>query len=76
MIRLLTVPLDEVYVLLALPQLFVVAFYSRNWFATAGGRDNTIKVWDLNKTSPTTVYSLRTKNTGNIRWRVGEVSLP
>ncbi|KAL5105302.1 GATOR complex protein WDR24 [Taenia crassiceps] len=46
----------------------------RNWFATAGGRDNTIKVWDLNKTSPTTVYSLRTKNTGNIRWRVGETT--
>ncbi|CDS38078.1 WD repeat protein 24 putative [Echinococcus multilocularis] len=46
----------------------------RNWLATAGGRDNTIKVWDLNKTSPTTVYSLRTKNTGNIRWRVGETT--
>ncbi|VDL18914.1 unnamed protein product [Hymenolepis diminuta] len=44
----------------------------RNWLATAGGRDNTIMVWDLNKSSPTAVYSLRAKNTGHVRWRIGE----
>ncbi|KAM7538522.1 hypothetical protein Aperf_G00000049856 [Anoplocephala perfoliata] len=46
----------------------------RNWLATAGGRDNTILVWDLNKPSPTTVYSLRAKNTGHVRWRIGETT--
>nr|CDS33068.1 WD repeat containing protein 24 [Hymenolepis microstoma] len=46
----------------------------RNWLATAGGRDNTVMVWDLDKSSPTTIYSLRAKNTGNVRWRVGELT--
>uniref|UniRef100_A0A5K3FE05 GATOR2 complex protein WDR24 n=1 Tax=Mesocestoides corti TaxID=53468 RepID=A0A5K3FE05_MESCO len=46
----------------------------RNWLATAGGRDNMIKVWDLNRSCPTAVYSLRAKNTGHVRWRLGEAT--
>lgn len=61
----------------------LTSFYnSMNWIATAGSRDNFIKVWDLTQAVgsnpsggfPPMIYSVRSSNVNRVRWRPGFVS--